>query len=187
MVRSIIFSCIVVAVGAVLYVLPQKAGMRKRKQGAVVLTVFYAVGNVYFTLLSRITISARDLERFFAKIFFKPILDTAPDRDAALDEMLAPKKTYARTSPLYYLESCVLNTLLYVPLGYLLPCVFPKLRGRPWVTVALGFCVSLVTELLQLLFHIGMFDVRDLVCNTLGTTVGVVFYHFVLAKQWKTV
>ncbi len=187
MVRIVLFSAIVLAAGVILYVLPQKAGHKKGKKAARVMAALYAVGNVYFTLLSRITISARDLERFFAKIFLKPVLDTAPDRDAALDEMLAPKKTYARTSPLYYLESCVLNTLLYVPLGYLLPCVFPKLRCRPWATVALGFCVSLVTELLQLLFHIGMFDVRDLVCNTLGTTVGVVFYHLVLAKQWKTV
>ena len=101
MVRIVLFSAIVLAAGVILYVLPQKAGHKKGKKAARVMAALYAVGNVYFTLLSRITISARDLERFFAKIFLKPVLDTAPDRDAALDEMLAPKKTYARTSPLY--------------------------------------------------------------------------------------
>ena len=69
----------------------------------------------------------------------------------------------------------VLNTVMFAPLGFLLPAYFERYRrwGR---TLAAGFLTSLTVELIQL-FTFRATDVDDLIMNTLGTLVG-----FLLAK-----
>lgn len=70
----------------------------------------------------------------------------------------------------------ILNVLLFVPLGVILRLVF----GQPWwVAVALGFGASLLVELTQLTGVWGLypcayrlFDVDDLLANTIGATLG---------------
>ena len=65
----------------------------------------------------------------------------------------------------------LLNIALFVPLGVLLP-----LLGRPfrrwYIALPAGFMVSLAIEAIQYLAGRGMFDVDDLVCNTLGCGLG---------------
>ena len=69
----------------------------------------------------------------------------------------------------------VLNTVMFAPLGFLLPAYFERYRrwGR---TLAAGFLTSLTVEAIQL-FTLRATDVDDLIMNTLGTVVG-----FLLAK-----
>ena len=69
----------------------------------------------------------------------------------------------------------VLNTVMFVPLGFLLPAYFE--RYRRWNrTIAAGFLTSLTVEAIQL-FTFRATDVDDLIMNTLGTVVG-----FLMAK-----
>lgn len=76
------------------------------------------------------------------------------------------------------LRNIILNILLFIPFGYLLPSMFPKLRW--WQVVIIGFCGSLLIELLQLLTRLGYADVDDLINNTLGAAIGFLCYKLFL-------
>lgn len=84
----------------------------------------------------------------------------------------------------------LLNILLYVPLGYLLPFLWPRLRPRKikgfflskWISlriVLIGFACSLLTESAQYFFRIGLFEIDDLINNTLGCLLGCVLYEII--------
>ena len=70
-----------------------------------------------------------------------------------------------------YLEGAGLNILLFVPFGYLLPLLW-KRADRWWKVVLCGFVLSLGIELIQLVTHLGMFDLDDLMNNSLGAFLG---------------
>jgi len=72
---------------------------------------------------------------------------------------------------LQYLEGAGLNILLFVPFGYLLPLLW-KRADRWWKVVLCGFVLSLLIELTQLVTHLGMFDLDDLMNNSLGALLG---------------
>jgi glycopeptide antibiotics resistance protein len=66
-----------------------------------------------------------------------------------------------------------LNIMLFIPIGYLLPYVFPwvrrKVRIRP---VVCCFLISFLTENMQLIFRRGLYDIDDLFTNTIGGLIG---------------
>ena len=70
-----------------------------------------------------------------------------------------------------YLEGAGLNILLFVPFGYLLPLLWKRV-DRWWKVVLCGFVLSLLIELTQLVTHLGMFDLDDLMNNSLGAFLG---------------
>ena len=77
----------------------------------------------------------------------------------------------------------LLNVVLYVPLGYLLPFVSKKMR-RPSLIILAGFLCSLATELGQFYTKLGYFTTDDLVCNTLGALIGGITGIF-LCALWR--
>ena len=81
-------------------------------------------------------------------------------------------------SDIYILLGLILNVILFIPFGFLLPVVFPKRAAKLWLTTLYGFPLSLFIELTQLLLPgIGRaFDVDDLIFNTLGAVVGYLLY-----------
>jgi glycopeptide antibiotics resistance protein len=67
--------------------------------------------------------------------------------------------------------------LLFVPLGLLIPLVFPGLKKRGWGKVLLAsFGISLMVEVLQLFHETRAFDINDLMFNTLGGLAGYAIY-----------
>lgn len=77
-------------------------------------------------------------------------------------------------------QNLLINILLFVPMGFLLPLGIRKLRAG-WKTCLTGFCISLAIELVQLFACIGVFECDDLLNNTLGTLIG----YGVFAVFWK--
>lgn len=70
-----------------------------------------------------------------------------------------------------------LNVMLFVPMGYLLPYVFNWFRAKATIRpVAACFLISLVTENMQLIFRRGLYDLDDLLSNTLGGLIGQVLF-----------
>ena len=69
----------------------------------------------------------------------------------------------------------LLNVALLWPFGILFPLVFQKIKK--W-TVPAGLVLSLLIESLQLLTHRGIFDVDDLLCNTVGCAMGFGLLYF---------
>ena len=71
----------------------------------------------------------------------------------------------------------LLNTVMFIPFGFLLPFLFPE--KRKWTTViAAGFWFSLLIELSQLISFRAT-DVDDLIMNTLGATIGFIAYRII--------
>lgn len=64
----------------------------------------------------------------------------------------------------------LLNAILFVPLGILLPTLWDNYRVW-WRTLLFGGGLSLCIEILQL-FNFRTTDVDDLLCNALGTLLG---------------
>lgn len=69
---------------------------------------------------------------------------------------------------------------LYIPLGVLLPCLFPKLSMRK--AVLAGFLMSLCCELIQYAAAVGTADIDDLMLNTLGALAGAALYCKLLRR-----
>lgn len=77
----------------------------------------------------------------------------------------------------------ILNILLFVPLGYLLPASFASVERHPWVMIPFGFLFSLAIESIQLVTHLGWFDIDDLINNSLGCVLGVIAWTAILRKR----
>jgi glycopeptide antibiotics resistance protein len=77
----------------------------------------------------------------------------------------------------YYslITNVVGNVLIFVPFGFFLPMA--SKRKSFLTTVFLGFGLSLLVEIFQLVTAVGSFDVDDLFLNTVGVVVGFVIYE----------
>lgn len=75
----------------------------------------------------------------------------------------------------------VLNLILFVPLGLAVPLLWRRSGETLWRTAGLGFVLSLLIELSQLL-NLRVTDADDLLMNTLGTAVGYGIYWLFLRK-----
>lgn len=72
----------------------------------------------------------------------------------------------------------IFNTLLFVPIGLLLPCVFEKCK-RFRTTLLVGFCTTLIIETIQIAAKIGVFETDDIITNTLGAVIGFGIYKVI--------
>ena len=129
--------------------------VRRNRKWARPLAVVWLAGLVYAALLIRTPYAAPRilLDPFHAlKLFLKA------------DNVALLKR-------LRYLEGAGLNILLFVPFGYLLPLLWKRV-DRWWKVVLCGFVLSLLIELTQLVTHLGMFDLDDLMNNSLGAFLG---------------
>ena len=84
-------------------------------------------------------------------------------------------------NPEYAINNLLGNTIGFIPLGILLPLLFTKLRSVT-ATVFCVFIFSLAFETFQLFSMLGIFDVDDLLLNTLGGAIGYLF--FMLISRW---
>ena len=84
-----------------------------------------------------------------------------------------------------------MNMMVFVPLGYLLPYTFRWFRERVWTRpVGVCFLISFFTENMQLLSKRGLYDLDDMISNTMGGFIGqilFVFLAYVLTHpDWKS-
>lgn len=68
------------------------------------------------------------------------------------------------------------NLVLFVPFGFLL-CGASK-QPHTLRILLMGLLLSLCVELCQMLFHLGWFEVDDILHNTLGTYLGICLYRW---------
>lgn len=74
------------------------------------------------------------------------------------------------------------NTVLFMPMAFFLPALFPGMRSF-LQTMSVIFLMVLGVELIQVLCLVGSFDVDDILLNTLGAPVGYFVYRLTLGKQ----
>lgn len=70
----------------------------------------------------------------------------------------------------------ILNIVLFMPLGFLLPTLWEKYRNF-WSTFCYGLFFSLFIEIGQLFVKNRRTDINDLIMNTIGTIVGWVIFN----------
>jgi glycopeptide antibiotics resistance protein len=83
-----------------------------------------------------------------------------------------------------YHEAFILNIMLFVPMGYLIPALLHRHAGEKgsavhrWLwTVLICSAVSITIEILQQLTGFGMFDWNDWIANTVGSLLGVLVLY----------
>lgn len=80
-------------------------------------------------------------------------------------------------SPIFY--HCVINLsgniLLFMPIGYFLPRLWPSLRNFFLFLLTCALAITLV-ELLQLVTLLGSLDIDDLILNLFGMICGYLFF-----------
>lgn len=81
----------------------------------------------------------------------------------------------------------ILNILMFVPFGYLIPATNPKYLGKWSFSMMGGLIASTVIEGCQLIFQLGQSDVDDIIANTLGAIIGYAIVRFVwqFQKNWR--
>lgn len=79
------------------------------------------------------------------------------------------------------LKNCVLNVILFVPLGFFLPVLWQRFR-KGSACLLFGFGLSLAIELLQMMTFRAT-DVNDLITNTAGTLLGFLLAKAVVGKE----
>ncbi|MCM1049119.1 MAG: VanZ family protein [Clostridiales bacterium] len=86
--------------------------------------------------------------------------------------------------PPAYIVNTLLNILLFIPFGFLVPAIWKERRSLKKVAL-MGFGLSLIIETLQI-FTFRLTDIDDLIFNTLGAVLGyyiwLIFLHFVPKK-----
>ena len=78
-------------------------------------------------------------------------------------------------------RNIILNICMFMPFGFLLPLGFQHCKSF-WITSLAGFLFTVIIEVAQLNFHLGMFELDDLMNNTLGTMIG--FGLYILYAKW---
>ena len=74
------------------------------------------------------------------------------------------------------------NIVLFIPLGYLLRAVFPKLR-KLWRALLAAAGIIILVELCQMITLLGTCDVDDLILNLLGCALGCGLYSLTVPKN----
>lgn len=81
------------------------------------------------------------------------------------------------------LKNCILNVLLFIPLGILLPVIWARFDSLKSVLLW-ALCFSALIELMQL-FNFRTTDVNDLITNTAGAALGYLLARPAIKKHPK--
>ena len=74
------------------------------------------------------------------------------------------------------------NIILYIPFGAYFLFKFRNLQKR---YIILLFVVPLLTEVIQLVAGVGVFDINDIIFNSTGITIGLALYCLFTKKEEK--
>lgn len=126
--------------------------------------VFVNLAFVYGCLVFKVT--------FFPMII---VLYAFDPYDSNLVPLVRTIQMIQNASLLGVIKNLFGNLVLLAPLGIFLPIFFEPIRQVRKIVVA-GFLVSLSIELSQFILKVRIFDVDDLIFNTLGVLVGFLVF-----------
>lgn len=92
-------------------------------------------------------------------------------------------KQYAKYGDHAALSHLLLNVIMFVPLGILLPLAFPFSPTKLLDVLSTGLLLTTFIEGGQLLWQLGQVDVEDLAANIAGAVIGYAFY--VMLTRWQ--
>ena len=127
----------------------------ERKQSLLHIAAVFVLGYYLFGLLTVTGIGFTSTISFHPKITLTPFIGMI-------------------TGPL----ETILNVVLFVPLGFLLPLLYKKYH-RMRTVVLTGLLFSLAVEIVQM-FGWGSTDINDLITNSTGACLGYLIYWMLL-------
>ena len=87
-------------------------------------------------------------------------------------------------------RNLILNIMLFIPVGFLIPFYSDKLK-KMYRVVLIGFLATVTIELTQHFNDYGVFEIDDVFNNTLGTLLGycyfMIFYKLKNKESWKKI
>lgn len=88
---------------------------------------------------------------------------------------------YYENNVSFHFREVIENVIIFIPFGIYLKmiCIDNK------KTILFGFAVSLLLEVSQYVLSVGASDITDVITNTLGALIGVLFYNISI-KLFKT-
>lgn len=81
-----------------------------------------------------------------------------------------------------FIENILGNLVLFLPMGFMLPCISDKFRRFSKVFVT-TIVMVLIIEATQLFTTLGSFDIDDIIFNMFGCCVGYGIYSLKLTKK----
>jgi glycopeptide antibiotics resistance protein len=95
-------------------------------------------------------------------------------------------RTYIFNFHSYNFDTWFYNTfgvlLVFIPLGFLLPVIFVNIRSLRNIILT-SVCVSIFIEAMQYIATLGVFDIDDIILNSLGTVLGFLLYKIFLFQK----
>lgn len=88
-------------------------------------------------------------------------------------------------TPEAFITNLIGNIFAFSPYGFLLPQVKKKKVGVIWVIIS-TFLFSFIIESCQFILEVGVFDVDDLLLNTIGGFIGYLGYRIVFRKKRRS-
>ena len=80
----------------------------------------------------------------------------------------------------WFFKNLACNILMFIPFGLLLPLF--AMKRRVWHIVFAGVSTAGLIEVVQLITKFGIFDVDDIILNTVGVVVGFLLYKLIFRK-----
>jgi glycopeptide antibiotics resistance protein len=75
----------------------------------------------------------------------------------------------------FVIQNILGNVFLFIPLGILLPILIPSVASFSRISIA-GIALSAMYEVIQLIKVYGIFDVDDIILNSIGAVIGFIIY-----------
>jgi VanZ family protein len=113
-----------------------------------------------------------------------------PERFFVLDQKFLERPWDEYNPRWSYWKDVIVNVVGLVPLGFFFRAYFSaiwKIRRATWLTVALGFVVSLTIEVSQSFLPTRDSGMTDLFTNTFGTALGAIFCVWCMNREWLAI
>lgn len=130
---------------------------------------------------------------YLSQVIGITLLNRSITEEARFDLNLVEVYRIALNGNEVFFTQIIGNILMFVPFGILVPMCFVRMRGV-FRMLILSFLFSIFIELTQLYTHTGLFELVDLLNNTLGGVIGYILfilpykvYEFYENKKYKNI
>lgn len=128
---------------------------------------------LYIAIVARLVLFRAPLLQTFDNVCAETVMNKI---ESANFVPLHTIKMYMNFPSIYWaIINLVGNVVVFIPLGFLLPISFKKIKHFP-KTFFISLALILLIEFGQLLTGLGEFDVDDILLNILGASFGYGFY-----------
>ena len=121
--------------------------------------IIYIVGVIVFTFIIRENLVVRTCNN--REIVFIPLREYV--------------KIFHGQNRSFWFKQIMLNILLFVPLGIMLPMISERFK-KLWKVVLIGFLFSCLIEAMQYITGRGLTEIDDVINNTLGAFLGYLIF-----------